>query len=232
MAQNSQQNRAFDEQMKSKHLIKKFGAGQIFLAIICTILGSVGTVLINKNNMYARKIYDNSSLPITGSGIWSPFFTMIAGGIGIRVGRRRSSKVLMRVHKVLTKIGCVFELFGFILSAIVFSKVDSEPILIKLVYMALCILSTINFSFLVSTLVLYRKLRKSSRSSATDSEHQMTYVPPNYGSNSSWYDDDAAASRNSYDAATSWGYHDAAASRNSFETATSGFSTSVLPTTY
>ena len=38
MAQNSQQNRAFDEQMKSKHLIKKFGVGEMIKLILLHFL--------------------------------------------------------------------------------------------------------------------------------------------------------------------------------------------------
>ena len=38
MAQNSQQNRAFDEQMKSKRLIKKFGVGEMIKLILLQFL--------------------------------------------------------------------------------------------------------------------------------------------------------------------------------------------------
>merc|ERR1719322_1640984 len=44
---------------------------------------------------------------------------------------------------------------------------------------------------------------------------------PNCDADSSWYDDDTAASRSSYDATASWRCHDATASRNSYDAATS-----------
>jgi len=184
MIQNSQQNGIMDNEMKRKLLIRKFGITQIVIAIICIILGIVGTVLTIENNPYT--IYYTSSdsyyyfiVPIWGSGIWSSVFTVIAGGIGIGIGSPTSGKGLMVAHMVFAIIGCVSEGTGIIMSSLFCLSIARFPInLIKglssifYIYIVLCVLSFINFSFLITTSVFCCKLLKCCCGSA--SERQVT----------------------------------------------------------
>jgi len=173
MVQNTQQKRVFDEQMEKRRLVRKLGITQIVIAILCIILGIFGTIFINKHNMnaptsYYRELNDYHYYPITGAGIWSSVFTVIAGGIGIGIGSPSSGKGLMMVHIVFAIISCVLELCGFLSSLIVLLmasfKAEHTNISLRLVYVGLCIFLIINFFLMFTALALCRNLRKNSRS--------------------------------------------------------------------
>jgi len=183
MIQNSQQNGIMDKEMKRKLLIRKFGITQVVIAIICIILGIVDTVLIAENTPI--KVYSTYSgryyyyrMPIWGSGIWSSVFTVIAGGIGIGIGSPTSGKGMMVAHMVFAIIGCVSEGTGIIMSSIFCAIIASFPInsirYYCIIYIVLCILSIINFSFLITTSVFCCKLLKCCCGAA--SERQATYT--------------------------------------------------------
>jgi len=185
MTQHSQQNEATDREMKTKRLIRKFGITQIVIAILCIILGIIGTVL--NNTVLIRRPYYYGGYPSsryyyyynpsTGSGIWSSIFTVIAGGIGIGIGSPSSGKGLMIAHMVLAIIGCVSEMIGIIISSIVSTSAYYNAGSISFIYIILCILSVINFSFLITTSAFCCKLLACCCGSATNSGHQVTYVP-------------------------------------------------------
>jgi len=180
MVQNSQQNGAFDQQKRSRRLIRKFGIVEIVLAVLCFILGIIGTVLINKHNS-SRRYYSSGYygyyVPSIGSGIWSSIFTVIAGGIGIGIGSPSAGKGMMIAHMTLAIIGCVSEMMAFITSSVVCATTSHSQGAIMFIYIALCIFSIVNFSLLITTSAFCCKLLTCCCGSATDSGYQMAYVP-------------------------------------------------------